>query len=307
MKVILAVLLALFPCFSYGQVLKEKRVYYLDCSYSMKEPNGIWEKVCDNLKQAIDNVTDESTELEVIPFAFDDKHHSSLSSFSVKASTDGKAILKRKIDNIVLSRKTKTFHSDPLIDFYTRRVNPNKVTYMFFMTDGQNEEKPNRFLGLLASWGKKYSSRNVYGFYVMLDKTAKSAEVENIVNKQEHLWKVETADVNINLIRLQPQVIFNARNDKYFDVPIYGNVKGKSFSAAFPSTSSYFIKRVSVHGNKIRCYVGYKGNMFKLPYSQKNVLTIKMIGGTKFDFFVSNKIIVKCESKPERSLKVSVQ
>ena len=36
----------------HSQILKERRVYYLDCSYSMKEPNGIWDEVKENLKNA---------------------------------------------------------------------------------------------------------------------------------------------------------------------------------------------------------------------------------------------------------------
>lgn len=55
----------------HSQILKERRVYYLDCSYSMKQPNGIWDEVKENLKNAIEKVTDETTELVVVPFAFD--------------------------------------------------------------------------------------------------------------------------------------------------------------------------------------------------------------------------------------------
>ena len=51
-----------------AQVLKERRVYYLDCSHSMVS-NKIWGVVCNNLKSAIDNINDETTEIIVIPFA----------------------------------------------------------------------------------------------------------------------------------------------------------------------------------------------------------------------------------------------
>ena len=44
-----------------AQILKERRVYYLDCSYSMVQYN-IWNKVRENLVSAIDNINDETIE-----------------------------------------------------------------------------------------------------------------------------------------------------------------------------------------------------------------------------------------------------
>ena len=81
----------------HSQILKERRVYYLDCSYSMKQPNGIWDEVKENLKNAIEKVTDETTELVVVPFAFDKNHHTSLPAFSSLATSKGKDFLKNKI------------------------------------------------------------------------------------------------------------------------------------------------------------------------------------------------------------------
>lgn len=45
-----------------AQILKERRVYYLDCSFSMKFL-GLWDPVRENLKNAIDNISDEQAEL----------------------------------------------------------------------------------------------------------------------------------------------------------------------------------------------------------------------------------------------------
>ena len=56
----------------------ERRVYYLDCSYSMlpqgnKSNRDLWTEVRNNLKRAIDGVSDERTELIVICFAINKK------------------------------------------------------------------------------------------------------------------------------------------------------------------------------------------------------------------------------------------
>ena len=289
-----------------AQVLKERRVYYLDCSYSMKT-NGIWDEVCDNLKKAIDNVSDETTELVIVPFAYDKNHHANLPAFSSFATQGGKEKMKSKISAIAVNKSSMTYHSDPLIDFYKYRVNLSRVTYMFFMTDGQNEEKTNQFQMLLRQWGNRYANKNVYGFYVMLNKAAYNNEIDKIIDSQPHLWKVKTADVNINLIRLQSHAVFNARNDKYFELPVWGNVRGMNFIANFPNGSLYRVQGTKIVNGKLRVYVSCKGNVYALPYSKIYPLIVRLKGGGSFDFLVTETIPVKCESKPERSLKVSVK
>ena len=307
MRRILILLLLLSSLVVDAQVLKERRVYYLDCSYSMKEPNGIWDEVKDNLKNAIEKVTDETTELMVVPFAFDKNHHASLPAISSLATPKGKEVLKSKINALAINKSSMTYHSDPLMDFYKNRVNLSKVTYMFFMTDGQNEEKTNQFQTLLRQWGDRYATKNVYGFYVMLNKAAYNQEIDRIIDTQPHLWKVKTADVNINMIRLQSHAIFNARNDKYLELPIWGNIKGMSFRVNFPANSPYCVRETKLVNGKLRVYVSCRGNIYALPYSKVYPLTVKLKGGGAFDFLVTETIPVKCESKPERSLKINVR
>ena len=303
---LILLLLILSPFRLNAQILKERRVYYLDCSYSMVT-NKLWDDVRDNLKNAIDNVEDETTELIVVPFAFDSKTHTHLNAFTANATASGKNLLKKKIDALNTTKSTMTYHKDPLADFYASRVNPSRVTYMFFMTDGKDEGPKGQFTRLLSQWQNRYGNKNVYGFYVMLHKDAKVPDVESVINAQKNLWKVETADVNINLIRLQSNSIFNARNDKYFELPIYGKYNGKNFNASFPANSRYHVNNVKVVNGKLRVFVTFSGNMHSLPVSEDNNLSIKMNGGGKFDFLVTETVVVKCESIPERSLKISVR
>jgi hypothetical protein len=269
--------------------------------------NGIWDEVRNNLKKAIDNVSDETTELFVIPFAFDKEHHQNLNVYSAVATDKGKASLKDKINELKTAKNTMTFHSDPLNDFYTSRVNKDRVTYMFFLTDGQNEEFPDKFKPLLKEWGHKYGGQNVYGFYVMLHNLARDKSVEDIISGQEHLWKVQTADVNINLIRMQPTAIFNVRNDKFFELSIDGKINGKNFYAQFAETDDYKVTKTEVDNKKLRVYVSSAINVSKLPESKLKKLIITMAGGDKYDFLVTETVAVTCESKREKSLKISVR
>ena len=305
-RLLLFLALCIFFITVSSQVLKERRVYYLDCSFSMVTPNKIWDKVCDNLTNAIENVEDETTELIVVPFAFDNQHHNALNAYKELATPQGKANLKNKIRSIKPNKSTMTYHSDALKDFYNNQIAPDRVNYMFFMTDGQNEEKPDPMPNLLKQWGGRYQGKNVYGFYVMLHNSAGSPVTEGVIESQPQLWKVKTADVNINLIRLQNHAVFNARNDKYFDLPIYGKADGKNFTVSINGTAPYSVNKVEKKGDRLRIYLSH-GDVHQLPVSLNVPLKITMTGGGPYDFLVTETVNVKCESKPERSLKITVR
>ena len=290
-----------------AQVQNERRVYYLDCSFSMVS-KGLWDKVRKNLIEAINNISDETTEIIIIPFAFNSSKSPTLTPITALATTSGKEMLKKKINALTMSKSTMTYHYVPINDFYNNRVNSNRVTYMFLMTDGQDEDRLQRTkTQLLPQWGEKYGNKNVFGFYVMLNDSAKDPDIDRIINNQSHLWKVETADVNINLIRLQNHAVFNARNDKYFDLPIFGNTDNVKFNASFPNSSPLKVENITVKGNHFRVNVSCKQNVHQLPISSDYPLNISVTGLGKYDFLVTDKVIVNCVSKPERSLKISVR
>ena len=306
-----SIILGLLACLSIvaeAQVLKERRVYYLDCSFSMVQ-NKIWGKVRDNLICAIDNINDETTEIIVIPFADNNLPNPTLKPMTAYATAEGKNTLKAKIRALPQpSRNTMTYHYIPMQDFFAKRVSADRVTYMFLMTDGKDEDKKQKTLkDLLPRWGAKYGNKNVYGFYVMLHEEAANPKVDSVCKSQAHLWKVATADVNINLVRLQSSAIFNAKNDRFFDLQIAcGDTSGKSFGASFPSNCPYKVKKTEKRSNSIRVWVEpIRGQ--KLPVLSNNNLIIRMTGGGPFDFLVTEKIPIKCEFKPERSLKISVR
>lgn len=212
MRTIFLGLLACLSIIAEAQVLKERRVYYLDCSFSM-EKNKLWGKVRDNLKSAIDNINDETIEIFVIPFADNNLPNPVLKPMVAYATAAEKDALKAKISALPQpSTSTMTYHYIPVQDFWYKRVSPDCVNYMFLMKDGEDENKIKRTQKvLLPQWGAKYGNKNVYGFYVMLHKKAANPEVDKACKNQAHLWKVSTADVNINLVCLQSLVSL-ARN-----------------------------------------------------------------------------------------------
>lgn len=308
--VFLVLFLSSLPLLAICQELKERRVYYLDCSYSMVMKK-LWEPVRADLIHAIQSVNDEKTELIVVPFAKDNSpfNPNKLSPFSAMADEAGKAKLVAAIEGLGTPIKsTMTYLRDPLCDFYARRVAPSKVTYLFLMTDGLNEEKPETlFHNELKRWGTLYGDKNAYGFYVMLDKDAKDPTIETIIDTQPHLWKVETADVNINLIRLHHKGIFNARNEKYFELPYYGDLSGKKIDAQFTSDAPCKVTKVEKMGNKLRFYVKNTKDVHQMPSTSTHGLHITMGGGKQFDFLVTEEARIEILSKPERSLKITMR
>lgn len=290
----------------YAQLLQERRVYYLDCSYSMKSLK-IWDKVRDNLKMAIDNVTDETTELIVIPFTDRRSTHFPLPVFCEYATINGKKNLKDAVDKMFCDKACNTVHHVPLQDFVNNRIHPSKITYMFLMTDGQNEKEILEFESLLGKWGSQFSSKNVYGFYVMLHKEAKNPDVEQIIEQQEHLWKVETADVDINLIRLEDKATFNIRSEKYIEIPIFGKLTSKDIQLELVPNDFYEISQYEILENNLRIYLKGKHSQSILPELVDLKLSSKYVGNDDYTFLVTENIFLTCINKKERSLRISIK
>ena len=288
----------------YANKMSERRVYYLDCSYSMKT-SKIWDDVCDNLIKAIENIEDETTELLVIPFAVDGSHHQLLNAFCEKATPIGKANLKKKIQQINPSTKSMTYHSDPIKDFYNNnRVAEDRITYMFLMTDGQNEEKPDLFKPELRKWSSRFGTKDVYGFYVMLNGAARNKDVESIINQESHFWNVNTADVDINLLRLQNNCTYNVRNDEYVDIPISGKLKNIKITLT-TQNQYYRLKRQIQTDDYIRLYLDCSNDYNQATLPEEEVITcfVQSTGCGEFDFLLTDKIQIVCQNKKVKGIR----
>lgn len=283
--------------------MRERRVYYLDCSFSMVSL-GIKDKVCDNLIKAIEKVEDQTTELYVIRFAYDNDKDAVLSPIIADATDQGKQKLIKAIRDITWNKNTMTYHKDPIEDFYrNNRILKDGLTYMFLMTDGNDEwPDPARFINDLKAWGEKYGEKNVYGFYVMLDKVARNPNVEKIVDQQPHFWNVSSADVNIRITRADDKAVFNIRTEKSVDIPIFGPTNGYQITAS-TTNSNYRIKDSEITNGKLRLFIEGKKTEAELPESEnvKVELAIDKNPG-EFFFWVTDVINVKCNNKLEPAI-----
>lgn len=220
MKNVLILLYFLLPTFISAQEIKERRVYYLDCSLTMIGKAGgvdIYDDVISNLVSAIDAVPNkETTELIVIPFAYNTTYSNTTQlskTYTARATTRGKATLIQNVEDLPESPRkckgsTMTYHKDPIQDFIYHRSNNAEKIYMFLLTDGDDEEykehKKKTFNNEIKKWSQHFNGRKVYAFYVMLndrfEETTDYKERYALIKEVPYFWPIKTANVNVNTI-----------------------------------------------------------------------------------------------------------
>lgn len=321
--------LSFFSSIVYAQDKHERRVYYLDCSASMtgsksRPDDNIWDEVKLNLKEAIDAVTDETTELVVVPFAnsCDFDPPLPLECKMVKATGLGKKDLKNYIDNIPTPdysvNRTMTYHKIPLVDFVQFRIDKSKETYMFLMTDGDDEEKrkfgTETFNSMMKNWhhyiGVKDGSdiSDVYGIYVMLNSKYNNKSREELIRKTDYFWQFNTANVNIKRIKLSTDIVYNIRNEKTIAINIDGNTQeGLTFDLFAPYDAPFEIKETTIQGDKLIVQILPKENVdvHSLDESKVYTIVVKMSGADDITLLATEKIKLECLSKRENSVTVT--
>lgn len=295
----------------------ERRVYYLDATYSMVS-NKLWESCKNNLIHAIENIEDNNTELVVIVFA-DDKNPSNKvwKRWETTASDEGKADLIANIKSLPLPAKSSmTNLFDPWMDFYSE-IRPNRVNYMFLMTDGGHEQGGD-FFGAIDQWGK-LTGPLTYGFFVELTNIVGQREVvardmarmhiDKQANNTGRIWRVSSADVNINLIRLDQNVTFNVRNDNYIDIPVHFSGKNSlainDLEFRFDDNSDFLIKKKEVSKDNIRIYISHDIDIHRYPTNSTSTLNVTLRKKTDKTFLLTNRIKVNCLNKKEKVLLLS--
>lgn len=244
MKKYVCIFLFLLSVVANAQQIVERRIYYLDCSLSMSGHSvgskDIWNDVILNLKKAIEEVPSSgTTELVVLRFASQECHCDNMDGFSSRATDKGKEELINYIDRIPKPHPslgmTNTYHLDPIKDF-KRRCNPAVTTYMFLMTDGDDDgwkEDDGTYVKCnkeMEEW--PYTEDEVYSFYIMLndknlntqEKKKRNATRLDIISNTKHFWSLNTANVNVNVIKPTSASFFDCRKDSFVDLKFSGNI-----------------------------------------------------------------------------------
>lgn len=308
--------LGLLVCFhgNAQNISGERRVYYLDVTYSMVS-NKLLAPCKENLIKAIENIEDINTEIVVVAFA-DDRNPAKRvwKKWESRATTAGKDELIKNIRGLEPPVKTTmTNLYDPWVDFYSE-TKPGKVNYMFLMTDGGHEQGGD-FFAAIDQWKNRTNSLT-YGFFVELTDNVGPGEVrsrdkarQHIDQQKERLWRVSTADVNINLIRLENSAIFNVRGDKYIDVPIYFSGKDKTVTKGlqfdFNDGSGFRVQKVDISDACARIYVDCSADIHTYPSESSIPLTVRLNGVDDKTFLLTQTVCLNCLNKKERVLFLS--
>lgn len=245
-SLIISLLISFFlPIFIWGdsQSLPTNRVYYVDNSYSMKT-NGLWYVVKSNLKNAISNVFNDN---DLITVAFFSDKTKGLPFKTATANKKGILEIHQFIDSQkeTVEPTLNTHHYIAFSDFINNRVKPGYVNIMFILTDGGDEYfKDGIHSGnsvISNEWNKLFSPNTpVFGFYVDLNKSRfRTAQKIDFKGKElpwtmfengasNHLYIVEGADLDINLIRFDNNTQdIDIRKTSKLKIKYSGEIKSK--------------------------------------------------------------------------------
>lgn len=279
--------------------MTERRVYYLDATYSMISPSKLWDSVRKDLAKAINAIEDDNTEIYVV--AFGGNNGVGLQEWHGYATDEGKKQIIAGFMGYTPKKNTMTYLDIPLNDFYSSKVVDNMVTYCFLMTDGKDENTDsNKFANCLKQWGGKYANSNVYGFYVMLNQDANDSTIQSIIPTQGNLWQVTTADVNINLVRLDKNATLNIRSESAIEIPVKGKADHLNFTASFDSASAVQVTGMSLADGKLVVETSVNGDKSTMPESFWEDLNVDVVNESEFDILVTDKVKVNILNKYER-------
>lgn len=285
---------------------KVRRVYYLDATYSMINPEQLWDPVRKDLEQAINAIQDQTTEIYVIAFGADKGEK--LHVWSDVATSTGKKNIISGFMSYQPQKNTMTYLDRPLQDFYSNHIPSQRTTYCFLMTDGKDENvNTSIFPNLLAQWEYYSQNKDVYGFYVALNDAAADKSVRNIILTQDKLWLVKSANVNINTIRLDNNAISNIRQDNRIEIPIRdGSLAGLNVVADADPIDGVEIGKCSITDGKLCIDFNVTGDMSTMPDKQSINIGLSLSNASEFDILLTDKVSATFNNKKEKVMKTPV-
>lgn len=223
-----------------GNIKDVRQTYLWDVTLSMqgKAPGApdIWEQVKDAIIKDIQQISDDRTEIVVIPF-----QHKALDEWRAPATAAGKTTLIAKIKGYKIplhifggKMTTMTCLYEPLQYVVDKVLSPDKVDILKLMTDGIPDEHQSEYEALLRRWCQIAQEKDAYGFYIMLTSQAVAGQT---VLQQINPCRFDAIDVadlngtNVSLLMLTPQqnIAMNVREDysKELTIKFAHNGSGK--------------------------------------------------------------------------------
>ena len=198
----------IFNVLAQNSALKDFREVYLwDVTLSMKGCNdapNIYDKVVDALVNSINSISNERTEIVVIPFQ--DTEYCEV--WREQATQSGKEYLIKKITSYNNDKKTNTNISAPLQYVIKNILSKDKIDILKLLTDGRDNVDPVRLREILNRWCDLAREKDVFGYYILLTKDAKSEK--DLILKLKEICNFEVIDLENNIEGLGNIVQVNA-------------------------------------------------------------------------------------------------
>ena len=197
-----------FTLFAQNTNLKDFREVYLwDVTLSMQGYNGapnIYDEVVKALTENIQSITNEKTEIVVIPFQ--DTQYCEV--WKDYATEKGKEFLINKIKQYNNDKVTNTNISAPLEYVTNNILSADKIDILKLLTDGKDNVNPTRLNQILDNWCELAQEKDVFGYYILLTQEAKKDE--SLILKIKEICNFEVIDLENSIDQLSNIVQINA-------------------------------------------------------------------------------------------------
>jgi hypothetical protein len=323
---------------TFAQPKSQRRIYLWDVTLSMfgqkcvngdivNDPNGknIYNEVRRILIRDIETITDESTEVIVLPFQ--ENILVNADDWCVKANDAGKEEIIRKIKNYPKQGCSWTNIVRPIKKVQADIISPDKNNILVLLTDGVQSEifgGKEELIKFIHQWGQYAESNFAYCLYVMLTKEAIDEEVKKKIEETPNI-DVVTEPGEKEWIDLQPSelVKFNIKDDKVAKIPLKYRQSVKlpdniNVQVVAEDSIISINQEITVKDGAIAFEVNYKEpyNVLKtkLAETTRIPLNIKLLNkeevektANKIVYITKEVIELELINKPEKTLKISIK
>ena len=325
MKKTLIFLMLLCICLeSFSQSKPQRRIYLWDVTLSMKGFGGapnIYDSVVDFIKREINSITDENTEIVVLPF-----QTRVLEQWVVYATESGKKEIINKITSYYNNNVTSTDIVTPMKETQQKYITKDKRNLLFLLTDGKQSGGNNELLSIIRNWGEYAKINNDHAVYVMLTDSAIVDEIKEVIEITPGIETITGDDwKRLDWIDLYPEEIvkFNIKDDKEkpvnipliykknIDLPENIKVEVSCDNPLLTFRETAVIKNNAISFNLKFDYQTLKDS---LPEKEQIDLHIELINSDqvqkttgKIILLIPNDIKLELINKPEKTLKIHVK
>lgn len=282
----------------------------------------IYDKVVNAMTRDIEKITNERTEIVVIPFQDTDY----CEIWREPATQAGKKILVDKIKSYKNDKITSTNIARPLKYVIDHVLTEDKIDILKLMTDGKTSASSKPELQyILSHWCELAAlKKDAYGYYILLTPEAQDSDIIKILHEACRFETIETTDIDeIVSIACIQTVKFNIRDD--FDkaavvqlIPEDGTTIPQGYAihiTASPNPYFDLNEEVTVTGNKVvfkpRFKMSKQELIATLPQEPNEIIELIIAPANQAKYplvrLIDQRCFMELINKPEKTLRIDVR